>query len=64
MKTRATKFTVEVPITSLSLDMNLVFNEYFLMWLGGRLPREPGLFLFREILVGKFYRSHLVEVLS
>jgi hypothetical protein len=44
MKTRATKFTVEVPITSLSLDMNLVFNEYFLMWLGGRLPREPGLF--------------------
>ena len=42
MKARVTHFTVEVRITSLSMDMDHWFNEYSLMWSGGRLPREPG----------------------
>jgi hypothetical protein len=35
-------FTIEVQITSPSMDMNLCFNKYYLLWSGGLLPHEPG----------------------
>jgi hypothetical protein len=35
-------FTIEAHITSPSMDMDLCYSEYYLLWSGGLLPYEPG----------------------
>jgi hypothetical protein len=33
---------IEEQITSPSMDIDICFNEYYLLWYGGILPYEPG----------------------